>query len=91
MGRPLKEVKPDDYRSIWAINLRELRSRKYSQQEQFADALTRNGLKTNKSTVSNWETGRFLPPIDSLPAIADTLGVPIAWLMPPHDNAPRHR
>lgn len=91
MGRPLKEYTPEDYREIWALNFRKLRTRKFDNQDEFVLALAHQGLEVTKGTVSHWERGFRLPSIEHLPVIAAALGCQIARLTPKYEFSPADR
>ena len=84
MGRKPKEPNDDTYRGRFGANLRAARAKRFDSQQEFADRLAENGLTVTKQSVSSWETGFRLPTIDTLPIIAETLGVSIRSLIPPN-------
>ena len=71
------------WRGRIGARLRKLRMKKFELQEDFVDALSANGVDTIKSTVSGWETGRRIPPVEMWPQIAETLDVSVRSLIPP--------
>ena len=81
-GRKPKKENLDSYRGRFAANLRKLREKKFETIDDFVDALGVTGLESTRQTVSSWETGRRIPTIDALPAIATTLHVSIRLLIP---------
>lgn len=57
-------------------NLKACRERASLTQQELADV-----LKIDRSAISKWETGEFLPRTDKLPAIAKALGCTIDELL----------
>jgi transcriptional regulator with XRE-family HTH domain len=82
MGRKPKAANRSTYRGRFAANLRKLRLAKFDSQDQFRAALAQNGIKATIPTISGWERGYRSPAVENLPAIAKTLGVSPADLLP---------
>lgn len=61
---------------LFGKRLAKLRKEKGYSQQELADM-----MKTSKTTVTNWETGRFKPTWDKLDTIAAILDVPISALI----------
>lgn len=82
MARSLTQPDTKTYSGRFAARLRELRTRKYGTQSLFREALESRGLIVTPQTLSGWETGYRTPDLDSLPILADALGVKVRKLLP---------
>ena len=82
MARPATDPDLSTYRGRFAANLRTLRQKRFDTQAEFVEALEVQGLVVVLMTVSSWERGARVPPVDSMPQIAKALGVPIRHLLP---------
>lgn len=56
-------------------NIRQIRKERNETQEQFAESL---GVSVN--SIRNWESGDYIPPMDKIQTICDTLGCDIDFL-----------
>ena len=82
MGRRPLEIDQSTLRGKIAVRIRRERQKHFSTQQEFLDALAGHGLNVTKGTVSNWESGKHLPDIETLYAIAPLLH------KKPHDFLP---
>ena len=82
MARPAKPIDESTYGGRSAARLRALREKTGMTGYQVAEAISNEGFQCGERTYYGWESGRADPPIDSLPFIAETLGVSIRTLFP---------
>jgi transcriptional regulator with XRE-family HTH domain len=82
MGRPLLPVDETKYSGRFAARMRKLREKTGMTGEQLAEAITNAGFYCQARTYYGWESAKRIPSIDSLPAIAEALGVTIRSLFP---------
>lgn len=82
MARSLTQSDTTTFRGRFAARLRELRVRKYETQAEFLAALETRGLTVPPTTLSGWETGYRTPDFETLPILADALGIKVRKLFP---------
>ena len=83
MGR--RSINPDErtFREKVAARIRHERIKAgFATQQELADAMTSAGLPTTKAAVSNWETAKRLPELETLWFMARLMGIPITRLLP---------
>ncbi|SDF28016.1 helix-turn-helix domain-containing protein [Sporolituus thermophilus] len=68
---------------IFCVRLRQLRQKHNLTAEQFGRI-----FNVSKQTVSRWELGDRIPPLDVVVAIADYFDVSLDWLTGRTDNMP---
>ena len=74
-------MKPARLKAIIGNNVKTLREQRGWSQEQLAVAVDRTW-----QSISHIETGKSLPPLKTLAALASALGVPITYLLEEHGN-----
>ena len=72
-----KEPDMTTYSGRFAARLRELREKAKLSQAEFAEA-----TRSKQTTVSRWERGENVPPLDLFPEIAIALKTTVRNLMP---------
>jgi transcriptional regulator with XRE-family HTH domain len=82
MGRKPLEIDDSTLRGKIAVRLRKARQKKFTTQQEFADALVEVGISTTKSSVSYWESGRHMPDVETLYAIATLCKTTVQKLLP---------
>jgi transcriptional regulator with XRE-family HTH domain len=67
--------KPDEttYAGRFAARLKTLRENTGLTAQEFGDNLYFEGRKIPLNTYYNWESGRYPPPLNALPVLADAL------------------
>ncbi|MBW6400012.1 helix-turn-helix domain-containing protein [Roseomonas sp. HJA6] len=76
MGRPRKSDKPIPR---WAADIKSARlAAGYRNQKSFGEA-----VGFSQQAVGDWESGKNRPPPEALPKIAEILGIPAQFLLPP--------
>lgn len=82
MGRQRLPLDTDTWKGRVAARLLELREKKFSTPDDFAEALTDAGLSSVASRIRSWENANRVPSLLELPIIADVLGVSVRSVLP---------
>ena len=77
MSRKRREIDTESYAGRFAVHLRSLREKKGLSVAQLAE---KSGI--SEFTIYAWERVDWLPSMDKLPPLADSLGVKVQKLFP---------